>query len=314
MKRNKEGVLAPFYKSKILLEKVSYIKKIAKISLLEVTNIDSTNIKPQLWSTLTNIIKDNYSSYNGFVITHGTDTMAYIASALSFALGDLNKPVILTGAQKPLDDIPSDVQSNLINSVKIATDDISEVCVVFGSKILRGNRATKISESNLDAFDSPMVAPIGEISLEPKVNSFYKKVSSKNLFPNYVDFDENVVVIVLTPGLNPTYLEKIIDNYKGIILEAFGPGNLPRSLLPFLKKAKKLDIPVVIISQCRKGSTQMQLYQVGHQVIEYGAIPGYDMTVEAATVKLMWLLAQTNDVSKIRQAFKKSFAGEVTVS
>lgn len=313
MKRNKEGVLAPFYKSKILLEKVPYLKKMAKISLMEITNIDSTNIKPQLWSRLAGIVKDNYSSYNGFVITHGTDTMAYTASALSFALGDINKPVILTDSQKPLDDLPSDAQSNLINSVKIATENINEVCIVFGSKILRGCRATKISESNLDAFDSPMVAPIGEISLEPKL-SFYKKVNSNTPFPNNTEFDEKVTVIVVTPGLNLNYFGKFTDNYRGIILEAYGPGNIPNSLLPFFKKAHRFNIPIVIISQCRKGITQMQLYQVGNRALKLGAIPGNDMTVEAATVKLMWLLAQTKAVSKIRQAFKKSFAGEMTVS
>lgn len=313
MKKDKERVLVPFYKGNVLLKKVPSLIKIAQITVKEVTNIDSTNAQPHFWSKLASTISDNYYKYDGFVITHGTDTMAYTASALSFALGNLDKPVIFTGSQKPIDDIPTDAESNLINSIIVATYDIAGVFIVFGSKILYGSRSTKVSESDLDAFDSPMVAPIGEISLVPKLNNFPKKVKIKNPLICKADFDKDVISIVVTPGLNTVYLEKMLNVYKGIILVAYGPGNIPSGLLTFLKKARELNKPVIIISQCKKGSTKMQLYDVGYQALKYGVIAGNDMIIESAVTKLMWLLGQNYNINKIQQAFNKNYSGEVTL-
>lgn len=313
MKRNNTGVLVPFYEGKVLLKKIPDLVKIAQITLKEITNSDSTNIDSQIWSKLAYFIKENYSTYDAFVITHGTDTMAYTASALSFALGNLDKPVIFTGSQKPIDDIPTDAKDNLINSVLVATYNIPSVVIVFGPKILQANRTTKVSESNLDAFDSPMVSAIGEISLEPKFNNLRKKTTRQNILSYKPDFGRDVISIVLTPGLNAMHLAKLLNDCNGIILEAFGPGNIPEELLTFLNKAQKLNKPVVIISQCKRGVTKMQLYEVGFQALKYGSIPGGDMTLESAVTKLMWLLGQTKDLNKIKQAFKKSYAGEVTV-
>lgn len=312
MKRN-NGVLAPFYGGKVLLEKIPDLMKIAQITVKEITNIDSTNIDSQIWAKLAYFIKENYSRYDAFVITHGTDTLAYTASALSFALGNLDKPVIFTGSQKPIDDIPTDAKNNLTNSVLVTTYGITGVIIVFGSKILQANRTTKISESNLDAFDSPMVHSIDEISLEPKFNNLRKKTTRQNILSYKPDFGRGVISIVLTPGLNAMHLAKLLDDYNGIILEAFGPGNIPEELLTFLKKAQKLNKPVVIISQCKKGVTKMRLYEVGFQALKYGAIPGGDMTLESAVTKLMWLLGQTKDLNKIKQAFNKNYFGEVTI-
>lgn len=313
MKRNKEGLLAPFYKGNSLLKKVPYLTQIAQISVKEVVNIDSSNIEPLFWSKLAAIIKDNYYKYDGFIITHGTDTMAYTASALSFALRNLNKPVIFTGSQKSFDDIPTDAVGNLVNSILVATYDIAGVFIVFGSKILYGNRSTKVSESNLDAFDSPMVIPVGEISLEPKLNIFPKKIRIKNPLICKADFDKNVISIMVTPGLNTMYLEKMLNVCKGIILVAYGPGNIPSGLLTFLKKAREFKKPVIIISQCKKGNTKMELYEVGYQALKYGAIPGNDMIIESAITKLMWLLGQNYDIDKIKQAFNTNYSGEVTL-
>lgn len=313
MKKNKNDTLAPFYEGKNLFKKIRYLAQIANISVIEVINIDSTNMEPLFWSKLATKVSDNYHKYDGFVVTHGTDTMAYTASALSFALGNLNKPVIFTGSQKTIDDIPSDAERNLINSVIVATYDIAGVFIVFGSKILYGNRSTKVSESNLDAFDSPMFPAVGEISLEIELNKLILKNKNNNPFFCKADFDKDVIIIVVTPGLNILYLESILDICKGIVLVAYGPGNIPNDLLPFLKKARKLKKPVVIISQCRKGNTKMHLYEVGLQALKRGAIPGGDMTIESAVTKLMWLLGQNNDLRKIKQAFTKSYAGEVSV-
>ncbi len=313
MKKDKNNALVPFHNSKVLLEKIPYLNKIAQISLKEVVNIDSTNIGPDLWSKLASLIENNYNKFDGFIVTHGTDTMAYSASAMSFALGNINKPVIFTGSQKTIDDIPTDAVNNLINSTIISTFDLAGVFIVFGPKILQGNRATKVSESSLDAFDSPMVMPIGDISLEPQLKNYHKKLKTVSYLNFKTDFDPNIMTVTVTPGLSSTYLEILINNCRGIILQGFGPGNIPTSLIAFFKKAKKLNIPVIITSQCKKGVTKMQLYEVGYNALKHGVIPGNDMTIEAAVAKLMWILGQTKDISMIKQAFNKNYFGEVSL-
>lgn len=314
MKRNQSGVLAPFYNVKDLLNFVPQLNQLADISIIQLANIDSTNIEPKFWTTLAKKIKENINKYDGFVITHGTDTMAYTASAISFALHNIDKPIVFTGSQKPITDIPSDASNNLINAVIVASKFKTGASIVFGPKILRANRSTKVSESTLDAFDSPMVSPLGIISLEPLITSSYlpkiKKTSSFNM-----TFDPNIAVIKIIPGLSHKNLNYIINkDFHGLILEGFGPGNIPKTLLPFLGKAKDQNLPVIILSQCIKGVARMQLYKVGKDALKAGAIPGEDMTIEAASTKLMWLLSQTQDINKIRQLFQTNIAGEITIN
>lgn len=311
MKRNKKGVLAPFYSAKDLLDFVPQLKQLADISVIQLINIDSTNIEPKFWTNLAETIKKNINQYDGFVITHGTDTMAYSASAISFALSDVKKPIIFTGSQKPISEIPSDAANNLINSLIVASKFNTGICIVFGPKILRANRSTKISESTLDAFNSPMVEPLGIISLEPQIKSPYKQKITKS---SSLTFDPNIVVLRITPGLSSKYLEHIIStDAHGLILEGFGAGNIPKSLLPFLNKAKNKNLPVIILSQCLKGTARMQLYEVGEEALKHGAISGGDMTIEAASTKLMWILAQTKDIKKIKESFQTNLTGEITI-
>ena len=314
MQRNKKGGLAPFYNTKDLLNFVPQLNQLADISVIQLANIDSTNIEPKFWTILAKTIYENKTKYDGFIITHGTDTMVYTASAMSFALQNINKSIIFTGAQKPITDIPTDASSNLINAAIVASRFKVGICIVFGAKILRANRSTKVSESSLDAFDSPMVPPLGVISLEPLITSSYlpkiKKVSSFNM-----TFDPNIAVIKIIPGLSSTILDSIINtDFHGLFLEGFGPGNIPKTLLPFLYKAKQQELPIVVLSQCQKGIAKMQLYKVGQDALNAGAIPGEDMTIEAASTKLMWILAQTRDVKKIRQLFLTNITGEITIN
>lgn len=314
MKRNKNGALIPFYNVKDLLNFVPQLDQLAEISVIQLINIDSTNIEPKFWTILAETIKENVDKHDGFVITHGTDTMSYTASAISFALSDINKPIIFTGSQKPITDIPSDATSNLINAIIVASKFNIGVSIVFGPKILRANRTTKVSESTLDAFDSPMILPIGRIKLEPEIYSTYINEKQKNTIEN-INFDPNIIIVKLTPGLSNDNLEQIIfsNNYHGIILEGFGAGGIPDSMMPFLNKAKERELPVVVLSQCKNGMTKMNLYAVGQQAVAGGVIQGGDMTVEAASTKLMWILSQTRDIKKIKQLFKTDIAGEVTV-
>ncbi len=311
MKRNKKGALEPFYNAKDLLNFVPQLNQLANISVIQLANIDSTNIEPKFWTILAETIKKNIDTFDGFVITHGTDTMAYTTSAISFALSNIKKPVIFTGSQKPISDIPSDATNNLINSVIVATKFNTGACIVFGPKILRGNRSTKISESTLDAFNSPMVDPLGIISLEPLITSSYKQKINKT---STLMFDPNIAVIKITPGLSQKYLDHIISSdVHGLIFEGFGTGNVPKNLIPFIVKAKDHNLPVIILSQCLNGVARMQLYKVGQDTLKAGAISGEDMTIEAAATKLMWILAQTRDIKKIRKLFLTNIAGEVTI-
>jgi L-asparaginase len=313
MKRDKNGALVPFYNVKDLLNFVPQLDQLAKISVIQLANIDSTNIEPKFWTVLAETIKENIDKYDGFVITHGTDTMSYTASAISFALSDINKPIIFTGSQKPIFDIASDAPNNLINSVLVALKVKRGSIIVFGTKILQGNRSSKINESNLDAFDSPFVDKLGTIKLEPEIRTDSIITGEINI-SNSLNFDPNIITIKLVPGLSNSSLEKIIfsNNYHGVIIEGFGPGNIPDSLMSFLNKAKEKELPVVVLSQCKNGMTKMNLYAVGQQAVAGGVMPGGDMTVEAASTKLMWILSQTRDIKKIKQLFLTNITGEMT--
>lgn len=313
MKKNGKGVLAPFFDAAELLDMVPAMKNLADISIRQVANIDSTNMTPQTWSTLAQTVKETYDSFDGFIVTHGTDTMAYTASALSFALDGLDKPVIFTGAQKPLQDVPGDAINNLVNALLVALKGVSGVYIVFGTKILQGNRASKVSESNLDAFDSLTVSSVGTIALEPVI-SHPVVLPKRTALTSRPKFDEHVLVVTVTPGLDRKYIDAAVAaGCHGVILEGYGPGNIPQWLLPCIKELTEKQIPVIILSQCRNGIPHMQLYEVGANTLEAGAISGGDMTVEAAVTKLMWILATTRDLKEIRKAFQTNFSGEVTL-
>jgi L-asparaginase len=313
MKKNEKGTLAPFFNATELLDMIPALKDLADISIEQVANIDSTNMDPSIWSTLTKTIVDNYSSYDGFIVTHGTDTMAYTASALSFALQGVDKPIIFTGSQKPLQDVPSDAVNNLVNALLVALKGVTGVYIVFGTKILQGNRASKVSESHLDAFDSLTVSPAGSISLEPVI-THPSPSPTKSAVSSRPNFDSRVLVVTVTPGLSREYIDAAAQaGCHGVILEGYGPGNVPEWLLPCIEDLTKKQIPVVILSQCRNGIPHMQLYEVGANTLKAGAISGGDMTVEAAVTKLMWILAETQDMDMIKKVFRTNISGEVTI-
>jgi L-asparaginase len=314
MKRRPDGLLVPAGEAQDLLALAPGIKELAEFGYRFVADIDSTNMSPAVWEKLARTIFQEYEKYDGFVVTHGTDTMAYTASALSFTLQNLNKPVVLTGAQKSIYDLASDAPNNLINAVKVALSGIPEVVVVFGTKIVRGCRAQKKSESQLNAFWSPAVLPLGHIALEPQIDLErvwrWAGIGLK-LKP---DFEREVAFFQLFPGLDEKYIDAVIERgCKGIILNSYGAGNVPDgelSLLPVIKKAVGKNIPVVVATQCAQGSTRM-LYETGYTAIEAGAISAFDMTSEAAATKLMWILAQTQNMEDIKKIMHTNIAGEI---
>lgn len=294
-----------------LLKLEPRIKNLAELEVEYIGNIDSTNMKPEYWDKISEVIYKRYDDYDGFVITHGTDTMAYTSSALSFSLQGLGKPVVLTGAQIPGNRIESDARRNFINAVKLATMDISGVMVVFDEEIILGSRATKISESKLEAFETINHDLLGEIRVDINLNINRSKRHNKKI-KLAKGFESNIGVIHLVPGMLASFLDKAIfsSKIKGLILLGYGTGNIGYEYLDVLKKAKQKKIPVIIDTQCLEGVTMMKAYDVGRQALKAGVIEAYDMTIETVATKLMWALKRA-PYSQIKKIMHTNYSGEI---
>jgi len=276
-------------------------------------NIDSTNVDIECWQKIGKTIYDNYDDYDGFVVSHGTDTLAYSSSAISFMLQGIGKPVVFTGAQLSLKNVYTDGTNNLINSILLAANyDIGEVCILFGTQIIRGTRGRKISAFDLQAFTSVNSEPLGTIGLFFKLskNVMWRK---DILGINYRDeFDSNVAYIKVHPGLDSKMFRNMIRDAHGVIIAGYGAGNVPEKLLPDIHQIVEKDIPVVVCTQCLVGKIELKLYKVGSSLEKIGIISAYDMTPEAATVKLMWCLGQTDNLDVIRSYFSRDLVGELS--
>ncbi len=314
----KNGTLAPSSFVKKILEFVPEVKQIAKIESIIVSNIDSSNIGIEHWLKIADTIAENYEKFDGFVITHGTDTMTYTASALSFMLDGLSKPVILTGSQRPLSEIRTDARNNLINAVELATYPIPEVCIFFNNKLFRGNRTKKIDIWGFNAFDSPNYPPLVEVGVEIKVypeNFLKRKNFNLNLSKK---FSSKIFCVKIFPSLKIDYLMSLLKlDIDGFVIEAFGSGNVPNigkdSLVPFVKKAVEMGKIVAISTQAIYGAVDLTLYECGKEVLEAGALSCKDMTTETAIVKLMFLLGKYNgDTLRVMDEFHTPIAGEIS--
>jgi L-asparaginase len=314
---SRTSALQPQLKVEEVLEHAPMLQEEFKIKTNTVVVTDSTNMQPHHWKEIAEAIAKAYDRYDGFVVLHGTDTMAYTASALSFALGDLGKPVVLTGAQVPPDLLGSDAVSNIVHACMTATMDFAEVCIVFGDSILRGNRSMKISESERNAFISPVFPALGSIRLQPELTFPGVRRRHGGSLRLQATFDGNVTALKVVPGLDPQVIDVIVDSgIDGLILESFGPGGIPNqehSLLPGIARAHKKGIPILVSTQCIYGTTRMYLYEVGQRALKLGVVPTGDMTPEAAFVKLKWGLGQGMDAKGIAQLFNRDIAGEVTI-
>ena len=309
-----------------LIDNVPELKRLgSRISTLQFDPpIDSSDMNPARWRDLVNIITDNYHEYDGFVVLHGTDTMAFTASALSFMLEDLNKPVILTGSQLPIGVLRTDGKENLITAIEIASAKndngpiVPEVCILFDNLLLRGNRTIKTTAENFNAFNSYNYPPLAKIGIHIKYDTHVIKYSNtkKKLKPHYL-MDTNLAVLKIFPGISKPIIDSIINtrNLKGIILESYGSGNAmtQKWFLDSLKKGIDKGLVIVNISQCIGGSVQMDLYESGSKLKSIGVLSGYDMTTEAALAKLMFLFGHnvTNDV--IKKYFNIDLCGEMTI-
>jgi L-asparaginase len=280
-------------------------------------------MKPEKWAEIVEIITANYSRFDGFVVLHGSDTMSYTASALSFMLENLSKPVILTGSQLPIGDLRTDAKENLITAIQIASLQennkpvITEVCLYFEYKLYRGNRTTKINAEHFKAFASPNYPALIEsgVYLNLKSELFLVHNPAMDLVV-HKDLDTNVVILKLFPGINKNVLSAIIGipNLRGIVLETYGSGNATTEewFLDSIQQAIAKGIYVVNVTQCSGGSVNMGQYETSSDLKKIGVLSGKDITTEAAITKLMFLLSQNIAVEDFKMMFEKSLRGEMT--
>jgi L-asparaginase len=312
---NKIRALRPAKAPRDILQLAPDLSSNFEIGYKFVANLDSSNVQPNLWKTLSEIIYSEYDNYDGFVITHGTDTMSYTASALSFSLTNLGKPIVVTGAHLYPDAPGSDAQNNLTNAFYVASMNLAEVVIVFGSWIVRGNRSTKKDEGSLETIWSPIFPELGRIRMDIELWDFSPKRDHKKKPILQTGFEEKIMVFTAFPGLQSIFIESLLaSNIKGVIIRGFGPGNLPivqNSLIESIKKYSEKGIPVVIGSQTAVGLTKISLYETGIAAKKLGVISSEDMTLESTVTKLMWVLFQTDDLEKIRLLMRENIAGEI---
>lgn len=287
--------------------------------------IDSSDMNPDAWRKIVKVVSDNYDRYTGFVVLHGTDTMAYTASALSFMLEDLGKPVILTGSQLPIGVLRTDGKENLITSIEIAaachpdgSPMVPEVCVLFENHLMRGNRTTKLNAENFNAFRSYNYPHLAEIGIHIKYDfmQIHREKTPLRLHPHYL-LDTNVAILKLFPGIQENVVDAIlsIPGLKAVVLETYGSGNAPLSewFLNRLRRATQEGMVLVNVTQCSAGSVEMERYETGYYLQQVGVVSGYDITTESAVTKLMFLLGHNYAPEEVRRLMQKPIAGEITL-
>jgi L-asparaginase len=319
------GALKAFNFSK-LLQKIPEIKQLdCEIESVSFENpIDSSNMNPAMWTKIAEIIEENYVAYDGFVVLHGSDTMSYSASALSFMLENLTKPVVFTGSQLPIGDLRTDAKENLITAIQIASLQengkpvITEVCLYFEYKLYRGNRTSKVNAEHFKAFTAPNYPELVESGVHLKLNRhlFLPVKTDANLIVHR-NLDSHVAIIKMFPGMSEIVLSSIlaIKDLKGIVLETYGSGNAPTEdwFLNLIQKAIQSGLHIVNVTQCSGGSVNMGQYETSTALKSLGVISGKDITTEAAITKLMYLLGHNIPQNEFKNVFETSLRGEISL-
>lgn len=322
MIQDSQGVLLPFDFSLILEHLPTLRNLFLEITVISFEHpIDSSNIEPAHWQMIGSIIHEHHDGYSGFVVLHGTDTMAYTASALSFMLQNLSRPVVFTGAQLPISEPRSDARENLITALEIASAKkdgkavVPEVCIYFNYELIRGSRAKKVESLHFDAFRSENYPVLAKAGVKIEYDGGAIKPAGTGLVRLLSKFDSNVVILKLFPGINKQTVTPLLSNatMKALVLETFGSGNAPSSpwFIDFLKEAISRGLLILNISQCPGGMVIQGKYETSRALNEIGVISGGDMTTEAAVTKLMLLLGEYG-VERSRELIGKSMAGEIT--
>ena len=285
--------------------------------------IDSSNMKPSIWVEMAQLIKENYDHYDGFVILHGSDTMSFSASALSFMLEGLQKPVILSGSQLPIGEIRTDARENLMTALEIASAKengksiIQEVCILFDNKLFRGNRSFKYNSAKFEAFRSPNYPVLAEAGIHINYNREALLDNTNREFIMHTELDNRVGVLKLFPGISPSFVQSILDaDVRSIVMETFGSGNTMTDewFLDMLTVAVAKGKNIVDISQCKVGSVELGRYETSQGLKEIGVCNGYDMTFEAAITKLMYLQGEYQDQKSVAFWVEKDIRGELTIN
>jgi L-asparaginase len=280
--------------------------------------LDSANMRPADWNCIATTIAERYDEFDGFVVLHGTDTLAYTASALSFMLEGLRKPVIVTGSQIPFSRVRSDARRNLIDALLLASDfSIPEVGVVFDDCLYRGNRATKVSASDLNAFRSPNYPALAHTGTRIRIDHDHVRRAPRGPLRVQEIHDAHVGALRLFPGVDARVVENILaPPLKGLVLEAYGVGNAPvrdRELIRVIADASARGVVIAVCSQCLEGTVDLESYATGRALAEAGAVGVRDMTAEATMAKLLYLLARGGDPAKIRRDMVRDLRGELTL-
>jgi L-asparaginase len=285
--------------------------------------IDSSEIDTETWISMARIIEEKYQLFDGFVVLHGTDTMAYSASALSFMLENLAKPVIFTGAQLPIGALRTDGKENLITSIVIAgareygQPVVPEVCIYFENKLFRGNRTTKVNAEQFNAFQSANYPHLASAGVHLVYHREYVMNPGKfRELKVHKKLDNNIAILKLFPGLTPQIMDAQLgyEGLRGVVLESYGAGNAPTKpwFLDRIKQSVNQGIIFLNVTQCSMGSVEMGMYETSRHLLNAGVISGYDITTEAATAKLMVLLAQNKKNEEVKMLLNKSLKGEIT--
>jgi len=308
--------LTPTIKPEEMLKYLKNIDELCEIDSHQLLNIDSTNIQPEHWIDIVKFIKEKYEKYDGFVITHGTDTLAYTSAALSYLIQDIEKPIILTGSQKPINVDTTDAKKNLKDAIRFAVeDDVKGVYIVFDGKGIVGTRARKTRTKSFNAFESinfPYAAFIDDDRIAHYIHNKNSKIGVKfyeNLYPN-------VFLLKLAPGMDPDVIGYIGKKYEGVVIESYGSGGLPfedrRNFLEKLGDLTSKGKIVVISTQVAEEGSDLKTYEVGLKTIKrYQILQAYDMTVESAITKLMWIMGITKDYDQVKAMFYNKINNDI---
>ncbi|MDR7869350.1 MAG: asparaginase [Tissierellaceae bacterium] len=307
-----EHGLSPKLAAKELLEYVPELEQLIDISIQDILNIESSDLVPSYWKVMVKTIEDNYDKYDGFVVIHGTDTLAYTSSALSYMIQNPKKPIIVTGSQVPISNNISDAKKNLIDScILAAKGDMNGVFVVFNGKIMFGNHVTKLRSKNYDAFDSINYPVIGKID-GGKVYKYIQPEDNGKSIKYYYDLNDKVLLIKFYPGINEKHYEDIHTQYKGVILENYGVGGIPRSFLNCISNWTNNGVVVIGSTQVQYDGTDLGRYTVGNEAIKkYGIYESGEMTVESVITKLMYALGNSKTITETRKLFTANIQNDM---